>query len=76
MVRQWAGAGRQRGLDADCPGAGSAPALRHDWSVADTALAALVTHNDPASTASCLAYIYILWQVLQMPAPPPPRPLC
>ena len=40
---------------------------------ADTALAAMVTHNDPASTASCLAYVYLLWQLLQMSTPPAPE---
>jgi len=38
---------------------------------ADTALAAMLTHNDSASTAACLAFIAILWEALDMNAPPP-----
>lgn len=38
---------------------------------ADVALAAMITHNDPGSTAACVAYIHLLWQVLGMTAPPP-----
>ncbi|MBU1747120.1 MAG: ADP-ribosylglycohydrolase family protein [Chloroflexi bacterium] len=39
---------------------------------ADTALAALVTHNDAASTASCLALVRILWEALSMTQAPAP----
>lgn len=37
---------------------------------ADTALAAMVTHNDHASTSSCLAFIAMLWDLLDMNTPP------
>lgn len=37
---------------------------------ADTALAAMLTHNDSASIAACLGYISILWEVLAMEGPP------
>jgi ADP-ribosylglycohydrolase len=40
---------------------------------ADTALAAMITHNDRASTASCLALVYLLWEALRMTAPPEPE---
>lgn len=40
---------------------------------ADVALAAMVTHNDPASTAACLAFAYVLCQLLAMDAAPPAR---
>jgi ADP-ribosyl-[dinitrogen reductase] hydrolase len=40
---------------------------------ADTALAAMVTHNDPASTGSCLALVYLLWQALRLTEPPSPE---
>jgi len=43
------------------------PAL---WS--DAALAAFVTHNDSASTASCVAFTAMLWDLLGMDAPPAP----
>ncbi len=39
----------------------------------DTALAAMITHNDSASIASCLAMVGLLWALLQMDGPPPPR---
>lgn len=39
----------------------------------DTALAAMLTHNDSGSTAACLAWVYMLWQVLQMKAAPEPE---
>ena len=38
----------------------------------DTALAAMMTHNDRASTAACIAFVAILHELLAMPAPPPP----
>ncbi len=39
---------------------------------AATALAAVATHNDRASTSACLAWVAILWQALAMPQPPDP----
>lgn len=33
---------------------------------ADTVLAAMLTHNDPGSTASCVAFINVLWQALSL----------
>jgi ADP-ribosylglycohydrolase len=39
---------------------------------ADTALAAMLTHNDSGSTAACLSFINILWQLLPMHQPPTP----
>jgi ADP-ribosylglycohydrolase len=33
---------------------------------ADTILAAIITHNDPASTGSCLALMNILWEILRV----------
>lgn len=38
---------------------------------ADAALAAMVTHNDPASTASCVAFVRLLWALLGRDAAPP-----
>lgn len=37
---------------------------------ADTALSAMITHNDRASTASCLAFVSMLWDLLQADSPP------
>ncbi|MFP3853184.1 MAG: ADP-ribosylglycohydrolase family protein [Anaerolineales bacterium] len=37
---------------------------------ADAALAAMLTHNDPASTAACVAFIAMLWELLAMSRPP------
>ena len=39
---------------------------------ADTALSAMITHNDSASISACLSFIHMLWQLLQMDAPPEP----
>ena len=39
---------------------------------ADTTLASMMTHNDSASTAACLAFIAILWELLEMESPPEP----
>ena len=39
----------------------------------DTALLAMTTHNDRASTAACLAWIAILWELLEMNTAPPPE---
>ncbi len=33
---------------------------------ADTALAAMLTHNDRSSISACLSFVNILWQLLQM----------
>jgi len=38
----------------------------------DTALSAIITHNDSGSTACCLAFIRMLWDLLQMESPPEP----
>jgi ADP-ribosylglycohydrolase len=40
---------------------------------ADTALSAMITHNDSASIAACVAFVSMLWQLLQMKAPPEPE---
>lgn len=40
---------------------------------ADVALAARVTHDDTASTGSCLALADLLWKSMRMETPPPPR---
>jgi len=37
---------------------------------ADTALAAMMTHNNYASTSCCLAFVAMLWDLLDMAAPP------
>jgi ADP-ribosylglycohydrolase len=37
----------------------------------DTALAAAITHNDPASIAACVAFVGMLWQLLGMQEAPP-----
>ena len=51
------------------------PHLRHGgtdiWT--DTALSAMMTHNDHASTSSCLAFTAMLWELLDMKTPPPPH---
>jgi ADP-ribosylglycohydrolase len=39
---------------------------------ADTALSAMLTHNDSGSTAACLAFTHMLWQLLAMDTPPEP----
>lgn len=38
----------------------------------DTALSAMVTHNDSASTAACLAFVSLLWSLLQSDRSPAP----
>ncbi len=40
---------------------------------ADTALAAMLTHNDSASTAACLAFVRLLWELLGRDTPPAPE---
>jgi ADP-ribosylglycohydrolase len=39
----------------------------------DTALSAMITHNDSGSTAACLAFIHMLWQLLKMESAPRPE---
>jgi ADP-ribosylglycohydrolase len=39
----------------------------------DTALAAMMTHNDRASTSACLAFVAMLWELLDMVDPPDSR---
>lgn len=36
----------------------------------DTALSAMITHNDAGSTAACVALVHMLWRLLGMSAPP------
>ena len=38
----------------------------------DSALSAMITHNDSASISACLSFVHMLWQLLQMDAPPEP----
>jgi ADP-ribosyl-[dinitrogen reductase] hydrolase len=40
---------------------------------ADVALASFITHDDPASTASCLAFVDLLWRLLQADKAPHPE---
>jgi ADP-ribosyl-[dinitrogen reductase] hydrolase len=40
---------------------------------ADTALAAMITHNDPASTGACLALVHMLWELFQRTEAPAPE---
>jgi ADP-ribosylglycohydrolase len=50
------------------------PHLRHPtprlW--ADAALAGMITHNDFASNAVCVAFVRLLWEALRLASPPPP----
>ncbi len=39
----------------------------------DTVLAAALTHNDSASTAACLAFVAMLWELLDRDTPPAPE---
>lgn len=39
---------------------------------ADTALAAMITHNDTASISACLAFEFMLWKLLDVDRPPSP----
>jgi ADP-ribosylglycohydrolase len=39
----------------------------------DAALAAMLTHNDAGSTAACVAFVSMLWELLAMTAPPEPE---
>jgi ADP-ribosyl-[dinitrogen reductase] hydrolase len=36
----------------------------------DTAVSAMITHNDSASSAACVAFVRMLWDLLQMERPP------
>jgi ADP-ribosylglycohydrolase len=38
----------------------------------DTALSAMLTHNDSGSIAGCVSFVNMLWQLLQMDIPPEP----
>jgi ADP-ribosylglycohydrolase len=40
---------------------------------ADAALAAMLTHNDRGSTAACVAFVALLWDLLAMDRPPAPE---
>jgi ADP-ribosylglycohydrolase len=40
---------------------------------ADTALSAMMTHNDSVSIASCISFVNMLWQLLEMDSPPRPE---
>jgi ADP-ribosylglycohydrolase len=40
---------------------------------ADAALCGMLTHNDSASIASCVAFVHVLWELLRMDAPPEPQ---
>ena len=39
----------------------------------DTALSAMLTHNDSASISACLAAIHLIWRLFQMEAPLSPH---
>jgi ADP-ribosyl-[dinitrogen reductase] hydrolase len=39
---------------------------------ADTALCAMITHNDSASIAACVAFVHLIWELFRMTAPPEP----
>ena len=51
------------------------PHLRHPtpelW--ADTAICAMLTHNDSVAIASCVAFVRMLWELLGADAVPPPN---
>jgi len=40
---------------------------------ADVVLSSMITHNDSASNAACVAFVYMLWQLLQMSRSPEPE---
>jgi len=50
------------------------PHLRNPSSAlwADTALCAMITHNDSASISACLAFVHLLWELFRMRRPPEP----
>jgi ADP-ribosylglycohydrolase len=37
---------------------------------ADAALGGMLTHNDAGSTAACVAFVSMLWELLAMTSPP------
>ncbi len=39
----------------------------------DTALSAMITHNDSGSISACIAFVMILWELLRIKAPPKPE---
>ena len=39
----------------------------------DAALCAMITHNDSASVATCVAFVHLLWELLRMDVPPEPQ---
>ncbi len=39
----------------------------------DTALSAMITHNDSASIAACVSVIYMIWQLFRMEGAPDPQ---
>jgi ADP-ribosyl-[dinitrogen reductase] hydrolase len=39
----------------------------------DTALSAMITHNDSGSIAACVSFVGMLWQLLRMDSPPRPE---
>lgn len=39
----------------------------------DTALSAMITHNDRSSTSACLAFVAMLWELLDRSGPPDSR---
>lgn len=39
----------------------------------DTALAAMITHNDAASTSTCIAFVAMLWELLARTSAPEPE---
>ena len=50
------------------------PYLRspHSSLYADAALDAMITHNNFANIASCVAFVYILWHLIGLTSPPKP----
>ena len=41
----------------------------------DAAIDAMITHNSYANTATCVAYVHMLWALLSMSEPPEPEPV-
>lgn len=39
----------------------------------DTALSAMITHNDSTSTSACISFINMLWELLKMESAPKPK---
>lgn len=50
------------------------PYLRdpHSSMYADAAIASMMTHNDFANNATCIAFVHMLWELLGMNSPPKP----